>query len=153
MNARIAMVRVVLFSGCCLGVIGCGDSGPKFGEAKGKVTFEGKPLTAGLLVFTNPSDTLMGSTYVAPDGTFHAKQVPAGDVVVAIKTEEFRNQIDAKTIAALQKKGVPIVMPETPDKGTKYMPIPDKYADPKLSGLKFDIQHSGVTEIEIKLTK
>lgn len=130
---------------------GCGSEG--VGEAKGTVTYNGKPLPAGLVVFTNEADTRMASAYLKPDGTYHATQVPAGAVRVTVKTDEFKNQIDERTVKALQKKGVPIVMPDPGDKGTKYVPIPAKYGDRNQSGLKYEVERNEVNQINIDLAR
>lgn len=53
-----------------LGIAGCGPSGPVRFDLEGEVTYQGKPVPAGLIVF-NP-DTTKGNE--GPQGFAHIKQ-------------------------------------------------------------------------------
>jgi L-ascorbate metabolism protein UlaG (beta-lactamase superfamily) len=143
--AGLAAAALVSAGGC--------DSQPAFGGVRGTVTYDGRPLPAGQVVFTNEAATFMGSAYLKGDGTYEARNVPAGAVLVAVKTDEFRDQIDDRTLRALQKKGVPIVAPDPAVKGTKYIPIPARYGDPASSGLRFEVKKDDVTTIDIDLKR
>jgi hypothetical protein len=51
-------------------VSGC-DSGPPRGEVRGTVTFHGKPVTEGTIMFINPSGTGGGGeAELRPDGSY-----------------------------------------------------------------------------------
>jgi hypothetical protein len=53
-----------------VGLSGC-DSGPPRGEVRGTVTFHGKPVTEGTVMFINPAGTGGGGeAELRPDGTY-----------------------------------------------------------------------------------
>ncbi len=141
---------------CILGLavlanLGCG--GQKFTDVEGQVSFDGKPLPAGLIVFTNPEDTLASSAYLRGDGTFSARNVPAGTVRVAVRNEEFQGVMSEKQAAALRSRGLPAPSFDEKVKGFRYVAIPPHYADTQTSGITFELGSSGVNRIEIALTK
>jgi hypothetical protein len=53
------------------------------GDVLGKVTFEGAPIPSGTVEF-HPKAGASVKTQIQPDGTYQAKNVPAGDVVVTV---------------------------------------------------------------------
>jgi len=63
---------------------GC-STGPRTGEVKGKVTFEGKPVTEGLVTFLNPKEGGAAEAEISKDGAFAVKiDVVVGDYLVVI---------------------------------------------------------------------
>jgi hypothetical protein len=135
-----------------VGIGGC-ESGPGFGDVSGTVTYDGKPLPGGEVIITNEADNLMASGYLSPEGTYSIKQAPAGPVRVIVRNEELKHQIDEKTVKALQRKGVPIVIEKNPGKGTKYVPVPARYASRETSELKYEVKKNEANKIDIVLTK
>jgi hypothetical protein len=106
----------------------------------GKVTFKDQPVGGGTVTLIPAGrDKKIPPIPIGPDGSFQAGGIPVGQMTVTIETES------AKKTAGVY------VMPngQPPPKGTsepqienapKYVAIPKKYADPKTSGLSWDIK-------------
>jgi hypothetical protein len=70
-----------LLLGLSLGLVGCGAGGPASGEVKGKVTFNGQPVSGGSVSFS-PIDIPEAKPAVgdvAADGTFQLSTNTAND--------------------------------------------------------------------------
>jgi hypothetical protein len=71
------------------GLSGCGHSGKKVWPVSGKVTFQGKPVIAGTIRFSNPSGGVDMTAGLGPDGSYEiamaeGRGLPEGDYQVAI---------------------------------------------------------------------
>jgi hypothetical protein len=145
---------------CCLSLIGCG--GPKFGKVSGKVTYQGKPLPGGKVMFwpqaagVNPV-----SVPLQPDGSYTAEAVPAGEVSVTVETASVsgKPQGFAGQMAMGQPGGTPQhggpppevvkeigdrmrktgMIPAQPERGN-YVEIDPKYSRPDQSGFKTTVE-------------
>lgn len=115
---------IVLGLAVCLSwVAGCGASGKPTGTVAGKVTLHGQPLTAGSVLLTNTASGIGASAPLDETGNYQlATPVPTGAYDVAIQPP-------------------PAPPPEqiSPAKSLPKSPIPDKFLDPKTSGLKATI--------------
>jgi hypothetical protein len=157
--ATVAALALLFFGFGCSGSSGSGkaDSDKKAGDKKGgeksqqdtsqkekpqtstvrgKVTYKGQRLSAGIVLFVPvQSDQSKGySGAIQPDGTYRVQNVPVGESRVMIETDP-----PAKPKGA--KKG----------EASKYVPIPPKYADLKTTPLRLDVK-LGEQEHNIKLT-
>jgi hypothetical protein len=116
---------IVLMAGGC-------DSGPKlrpdWAEVSGTVTFQGKPLPGGSVMWCSQKDppVLRGGT-IREDGTF-ALEAPIGPAKIAIHTS------DMKTVQP-----------------ARYVEIPAKYADPDKSGLSYDAKAGENKDVKLDL--
>lgn len=63
----------------------CGCGGSNAGSVSGTVTYDGKPVTGGTLVFY--SDTGSYSAGIRPDGTYSITDMPPGEMTVTVETE------------------------------------------------------------------
>lgn len=64
--------------------VGC-SSGPATGKVKGKVTFEGKPVTEGTVTFLNPKEGGAAEAQINKDGAYVVQSgVVVGDYLVVI---------------------------------------------------------------------
>ena len=109
---------------------GCGGTGTKPDQCtvSGTVTFNGDPVTGGILVFhitTAKNENVSATTLIKGDGTYAVSEVTAGAAKVSVDNP-----------AAPRKAGD--------------VAIPKKFADPKTSGLKYDIG-TGTQTIDIDL--
>jgi hypothetical protein len=140
----------LLFSSGFLLVAGCSSS-PPAATLSGNVTYKGRPVTGGS-IWLYPKETLGGkyppkySGTIRPDGTFTLTGVPLGSMIVTIDTKSVK---DFGSAAALDSGGVDAAMKgkmmAKPGGGPVYVAIPDKYSDPKTSGLTWDVT-GGVKE-------
>ena len=130
-------------------ITGCAKQG--FGDVEGSVTFNGKPLPAGLVTFTSEDDIWAANGYLKGDGTYAMPHVPAGPVRVAIQTDEFKGMMDEKVAADLRKRGLPAPEYDEKVKGFRYVKIPEKYGSRASSELKFEVKKDQMNRIDIDL--
>jgi hypothetical protein len=144
----------------CLFLCGCG--GPKFGKVSGRVTYQGKPLPGGKVMFwpqvagSNPV-----SVPLQPDGSYTAEAVPAGEVAVTVETasvsgkpEGFAGQMHMGQPGSAPVRGGPPpevvkeigermrktgMIPPQPERGN-YVEIDPKYSRPDQSGFKTTVE-------------
>ena len=111
--------------------VGCGGTPPPFAPVKGKVSYQGRPLTTGTIVFT--PDPVRGTSGplaradIQPDGSYQLKSseqagaVPGWHRVTVLA-------IDAAPQWNSQQPVVPRSL------------IPPRYSDPSLSGLAREVK-------------
>lgn len=120
---------------------GCGGGS---GSVTGKVTANGKPVTAASIVFKGPTG-LTSQTQVQKDGTYKMENAPIGDVTITVaNATEVADAGPALSPEEFAKKGAAGV----PKMGTQ---VPPKYGDEKTSGLKTTIKSGSQTyDIDLK---
>ena len=118
---------------------GCGGAQNTTGEVYGKVTVNGKLVTAGMVKFV-PEVGEAVVTGLGPDGTYRATGIPVGHSKVAIETLQFK-QLTPPPPAIAKQLGGP---------RTKYVPIPAKYEQPDTSGLAVEVER-GKKSFDIEL--
>ena len=90
--------------------IGCGG-GPATTNVSGTVTFEGKPVTSGLINFRAPSGGRPLGGGLQSDGAYEA-ELPAGDYLVRIDSPpEYSQEVDAEGRLAVPKEVSPRQLP------------------------------------------
>jgi hypothetical protein len=156
--------RVILFLGIggFTAFCGCSDSGIKYEHAKvhGKVSYQGKPLTFGTVLFMPvepPKDGPLqpASGPINPDGTYDlTSQSSPGAILGEHKVAVIA--VDGGQLAlapAAAKDGIPAPVAAT--KGSKELQlkstIPKKYSDPMSTPLKRKVV-AGDNAIDIELT-
>jgi hypothetical protein len=132
--------------------LGCGPNYKARGTVKGKVTFGGKNLTAGTVMF-HGKNNLTGSATVGTDGNYVMTDAPVGDCKVTVTVPK----MPPRGVEHL--KGAPVgpkmpgdTTPDTVGKiPTQIVPIPDKYSNVETSGLSFTVSR-GEQTYDIPLT-
>lgn len=132
-----------------LGAVGCSESRV---DVSGSVSFKGKPLAYGT-VNAIASDQMVYRGSIQPDGTFVIPNVPAGPIKLGVYSPDpyFEPPMSAETKAAIaerERKAGMIAAPKPP-KG-KWFPIPQKYSDPRTSGMEADVL-APTANVEFKL--
>lgn len=150
MQRWLAAVLVGLIGVYLVMYLGC-DGRPAFTTVEGRITFNGAPLPAGLVVVTNEADTLAASGYLKGDGTYAVANAPVGPVRVVVRTAEFKGMMTEKAAADLRARGLPGPVFDEKVKGFRYVPIPDRYADRDASGLKLDLKPRQTNQFDIDL--
>jgi hypothetical protein len=110
---------------------GCGPRVAPTGEVYGKVTYNGKPVTAGNVKFYPEAGGEPVGTSLAPDGTYRATGVPVGRCKVAIETLSFKGHISGPPPNMAKMVNAP---------QPKYVEIPRKYEEPTTSGLTIEVE-------------
>jgi hypothetical protein len=120
--------------------VGC-DNRPPTTELKGKVTYKGEQLGGMSLRFVAP-DGREATAQVGFEGAYEAVAVPLGTVAVGVVPPAGPAgppvKLDPKLAASLPKR------PTTSAK------LPDRFRDPKTSGLTFEIA-KGMKNLDITI--
>lgn len=119
--------RVLLWAVAILAASGCADE--RLQAVKGKVTFQGRDVPEGVVVFSNESAGISLTTKLNPDGTFTVGSykgmgLPVDRYMIAIRPPI------AETMAAEELKTLK----------RKFVMIPEIYRDPKTSGLTANVR-------------
>lgn len=109
--------------------VGCGPKQTPRVEVKGKISYQGKPLTAGSVTFISGND--VGSGAIA-NGEYSIPDAPVGDVQISIVTpaatmapQQMKQKVEGKSFSATD---APVV------------PVPPNFNDPATSGLKYTVK-------------
>ncbi|MBY0229878.1 MAG: hypothetical protein K2W96_11405, partial [Gemmataceae bacterium] len=81
-----SVYRVALLA-FCLVLVGCSGKGAnRQSKVSGKVTYNGNPVTGGLMTWHFSEGRSVPIT-IEPDGNFSASQVPSGEATVTVDNE------------------------------------------------------------------
>jgi hypothetical protein len=141
-----------------LAVTGCGKSA----SVKGKITFDGKDIPEGEIIFIGPGDKR--ATGGIKNGEYEVKNAPIGECTVLVDTSKAKMRamggpgqlppgMDPNSPAG--KKMLEQMKKEMSGKDVdkvEYMPIPDDFNDPKKSKLTFTVE-KGSNEKDFDLEK
>ena len=140
----------VRFSGllalAVLGVAGCAG-GERPASVYGHVSYKGKPVTSGTVVFVSEDGKSSYPGQVQPDGSYAIAQAPVGEVRLS-----FDNPPPPRTAPPLGQKP-PANDPEYQEAAkaaSLYVPTPVHFKDPDKSGIIFDLRR-GSNECDIDL--
>lgn len=148
----VCLLILSSFSLLCLS--GCG--GKKVATVSGKVTFNGKSLTAGNIAFVGK--TGIGHGTIKQDGSYVVPNVPVGEVTITIETPPPRRggmagMMDAPKapsgVPAMPKEMIPADYQEK-QSSVPVVPAPEKYSKVETSPLKYTVK-SGKQEYKIDL--
>jgi hypothetical protein len=155
---RLARLLAVLAAfAAALAVAGCGKP---TGNVSGKVTYKGNPVKGGSVVFAQPNGQDLWAD-IQEDGSYSFTKVDAGPVKVAVKTSSLKPPARGAFPGAAEGSNArgysPPAGQENPnkpqgagDRAKLYVPIPEKYEDPKTSGKEYTVK-SGKQEFDITL--
>ena len=114
---------------------GCGRS---TATLSGTVTYRGRPVTSGEVVFLAEVGTATAHAPIGPDGHYTVKGVPRGTVKVAVDNPP------PSWYATGQR--LPAVLANDPEvrearaRAAHYVPTPPRYRDPNQSGLTHTVE-------------
>jgi len=128
--------------------LGCGPDFKSRGVVKGKVTFGGKNLTAGNIMF-HRADKVTSSGTIDKDGNYVMNDAPVGDVKITIvvpkmppgglgKAKGGLLLHKPKEVGGDPETGKKIVMGGG-DIPTNLVPIPDKYGNLETTDLTYTV--------------
>jgi hypothetical protein len=133
-----AVLGLALLS--ALAALGCG--GGKAAKVTGKVTYRGKALTMGSVVLVSEDGKTSARGAIQPDGTYTIDKAPVGKVQAAVSNPPPPGARGGQPLGGApndeETKQARAV-------ASQYVPTPEKYNDPKTSGLSFDIPSGGRT--------
>ncbi|MES2789052.1 MAG: hypothetical protein V4719_05480 [Planctomycetota bacterium] len=125
---------------CCglLAALGCG--GPATGSVSGSVAFNGKPVQAGVVTFVTEDGTSTSGNLT--EGEYQIPVIPLGSAKVTVQSL-------APAPAMVRADQVATATPVA--KATPFVPLPERYQNPKKSGLEY-VVISGTNTFDIDLT-
>ncbi|WP_435006619.1 hypothetical protein P12x_004136 [Tundrisphaera lichenicola] len=137
-------IRLVAFglALAAIGPLGCGSSGPELASVSGQVTYQGKPVTLGMVTFLplNPDGrTATGQIDSSGNYTLQTQNPGDGALLGDYRVTIFAQ--DNPVLDYIPKKKVP----------PKRL-VPEKYEKPDTSGLKETV-NSGSNTINFDLTE
>jgi len=169
LNQRHLAAALVVF--LALSVLGCGRG---TATVSGTVTLDGKPLSAGKIVFIPKGAPAVAGE--VKDGQYSVQGVPTGDATVTVDNKEVKQLVDqsrkishgpvegtlsgkvpagvnmtpeAKAALEKQQQASAEAMRREKELIANYRPIPDKYGDPNGSGLKFNVGSSSTFDVPL----
>jgi hypothetical protein len=107
-----------------VGLSGCGRP---YGSVSGKVTYQGKALSSGLVVFVDKDGKVTQPAGIEVDGSYVAEKVPVGQVTACVETLPLSGGDAGPNAAKDQPR-------------PRYTPIPPKYKDAKQSELNLEVK-------------
>lgn len=108
----------------------------------GKVSYRGEPLTTGEVSFVS-SDGRSRSGLIGTDGRYEIADPPAGEVTILVAAKKVDGGSSGGSPLLGETKGKPGVMRSL---------IPERYADPKTSGLSYRVTGGKQTK-DVELTE
>jgi hypothetical protein len=119
---------------------GCG--GPRVGSIAGTVTYQGRPLPTGRVMFHWPNDTEVRSSRIAADGTYRLEAVPVGSVTITVEAVKpvARGVIGAQFSRELGFGSSGPTTPPPAADDSDFVAIPDRYREPGRSGLAYEVK-------------
>lgn len=133
---RFTFVFVLLaFSGC-----GAKNDQKPTAEVKGAITYKGKPLERGEIIFFPNSGAKIATGIIQSDGTFQLTTYAEGDGAL----------LGSHQVAIKSERDMEGILPEDPEASMEPSLIPTKYAMKKTSGLTAEVK-DGDNEINFDL--
>ena len=126
-----------LFVGAAVLMVGCAGN---TGVLTGRVTFQDKQLQQGTVLVASSRGSVH-SGVIQSDGTYTIPGIPVGAAKIAVNCPDPR---EVKVIPRKKEEKVPAA------DISKWVAIPEKYADPEKSGLLIDIK-PGTNTLQIDL--
>lgn len=125
-------------------ISGCGRP---TASVTGSVSFQGKPVGSGVVVFVDSSGRATTPANVRPDGSFEIKTASVGAAKVAYDNLKPPPLPKVKPDSAVANDPEYKLMAEAAD---NYVATPSKYKDPSTSGIAFELK-PGPNECRITL--
>ncbi|HEV8060635.1 MAG TPA: hypothetical protein VGP68_12210 [Gemmataceae bacterium] len=139
----IALLTVAVFGcafpGCGIKEIRLPDTGA---DLSGTVTYNGEKVMVALIIVQGAGASATGN--IGDDGSFTIKNVPLGEVNIAVNTEAGKGELKGKMMARAQTKQK-LEMP-------KIIDVPSKYFSPASSGIKTTI-NKGSNKYDVVIKK
>jgi len=125
-------LAAVLLIPAMLVLSGCGSGGPT-GDVSGKVSFQGKALPSGRIIFLCEGGDKPVLSSAIKDGEYSIQKAAVGHARVTVETFQFKQ---VPVPGAPKTSNLP--GSDAPPPGP-YVPIPQRYRTPDSSGLTYTI--------------
>jgi hypothetical protein len=148
MNIKPRLFLVLPF--CLALALGCGARSPeRKTSVTGKVTLNGKPVTAGKVIFFKASEPTGTDAHLTTEGAYTLDPAQEGDFTVIVDTEFVNPNKKTEAYGGSKGKKDQMKLGPTPSgyggpKG-EYVKVPDKYTKKETSPLKVTIKQGKQT--------
>lgn len=147
-DGRILILLPAITLMLLLGLAGCGKQGPERSPVNGKITFQGKPLQFGTVMF-QPDGGQPSTGAIQPDGTFQMITHGQGDGAAVgtnrVRIACFASQDPAQDPAKVSTSKGELALGKSL--------IPEKYSSFQMSGIKVDVRSGANEPLILNLTK
>lgn len=126
-----------------LALAGCGDPRGPVAEVSGSVTIDGKPVTAGTVLFVSEDGRRMATAPLSPTGTYRLRDAPVGELRIAVQTLIYspaRRKAAPAKLPPGHSGSLPGVVEGPADVGTVYVAIPEKYEAHESTPLRYTVE-------------
>jgi hypothetical protein len=132
-----------------VGLAGCG---PASGTISGKVSYKGAILKGGNVSFVSADGKIAKSSPIAEDGSYSIEKMPVGTVKISVETKTLEQAAKARRNDPPPGQTRPgdKTQSDPAEAAKRYVPIPEKYADPNTSELTYTVT-SGTQPHDIEL--
>jgi hypothetical protein len=104
----------------------------------GTVTYRGRPVTSGEVVFLSEGGTASAHAPIGPDGRYTVTGVPVGPVKVAVDNPPPSWYATGQRLPAALASDPEVR--EAREQAAHYVPTPPRYRDPNHSGLSHTVE-------------
>jgi len=150
LRSRSVRWLAALFVVGSLGAVGCGSS---TGTVSGKVYYKDSPLKGGNVTFVNASKQVSRLATIEEDGTYKVEKLPVGEVTITVETQSLKPSgrvLPTYTSPAGKEGSGGYKPPDFAANAKRYQPIPDRYAKPETTPLKYTVK-GGSQNFDLKL--
>ncbi len=139
--------------GISLAAVGCGGSSSA--TITGKVYYNDAPLKGGNVSFMTKDQKVIRLSEISEDGGYTIEKMPTGEALITVDTSGLKppaQKMPANKPPPGKEPPPGYKPPDFEERAKRYVPIPDRYSDPKQSGLTYQVK-GGKQQFDIKLTK
>ena len=123
-----------------LTLTGCGEAGPETYPVTGTISYQGKPLPLGAVMFVSDAGP-PASANIGEDGSYQLEAVDGTHRVLVIAVPPQQGRPDPNVDGGIDTTGFPRVKPL----------VPAKYNDYNTSGVVVEVKPQGENKIDIEL--
>lgn len=136
---RSSTSAIVLAAVLAAALAGCGSDEVR-GRIAGRITFQGEPLSEGLVFFSNNENGIHMSGEVKPDGTYDIITAKGAGLPLGVYQVRVRPPLQP----------LPSGIVQTAPKPKQYPNIPEKYREYQTSGLTLTV-NEGQNQLDIDM--
>ena len=138
---------VGLAAASLVGALGC-SAGDRPASVSGRVTYNGKTVTSGVVVLIGEDGKASDPGAVQPDGTYSIAKSPIGTVKVSFDNPP---PPESRTSSGGKLPANDPEAKENAEAAARYVATPPKYKDPAQSGLTLEIKKGKNSGMDIEL--
>ncbi len=146
-------LHLLLLPALSIGMLsGCGSDGPDISPVRGKVTFQGKPVTTGRVMFY-PSEGRASNGPIDSDGTYQLREgALVGSHKVTIQATKVIGAAPGPKNFEEELQGIGITRPKGPEPRVVWL-VPQTYSQRRSSPLTAEVVSGDENMIDFELVE